>query len=158
MIDPVDIYDATPPAPNLDADVNPGSVLDENPTQSSLADNSILSCSANDASPIVGRGRGGRRSRGRPRRQIPVVETHPLQNEPKRKLRSQKPAGADRDDPWVMLSKAPLLTPLSPKKPLKAPTQKAVNDPSCCPYNYLLLTMFQTGEERELPQKRDAQS
>jgi hypothetical protein len=127
MIDPVDISDATLPVLNLDTDFNPASALDD-PSQSSLGD-SMLSCSTKE-----------RRSRGRPRRQIPAVETHPLQIEPKRKLRSQRLAGAEGDDPWVVLSNAPLITPVSPKKALKnarPSTQKPVNDPLSCPYKCL---------------------
>jgi hypothetical protein len=75
MIDPVDISDATLHVLNLDTEFNSASALD-NPGQSSLGD-SMLSCSTKEC-----------RSRGRPQHQIPAVETHPLQIEPKHKLRS----------------------------------------------------------------------
>jgi hypothetical protein len=49
------------------------------------------------------------RSRGRPRRQVPIVSSKVPALEPIRKLRSGQ-------DNWAKLSKAPALTPLSPKK------------------------------------------
>lgn len=60
------------------------------------------------------------RTRGRPRRQASHI---PLEGvavmESKRKLRTRKNAevASESEDPWTNLSKAPLLTPLSPKKP-----------------------------------------
>jgi hypothetical protein len=107
--------------------VEDASILDETPEPSGLEDRSMQS---KDPRPTA------HRKRGRPRRQIQAIETDHLENEPKRRLRSRIPAGAAADDPWVMLSKAPSRTPLSPNKPQKAASmQKQVNDPLFCPRN-----------------------
>ena len=61
------------------------------------------------------------RGRGRPRRQashIPQEEVAAIES--KRKLRKRKNAEVASEDPWTNLSKAPLLTPLCPKKPHEA--------------------------------------
>ena len=117
MRDPIDPYDASPPALTY---FDPP-IMDENPTNPFLADNSS---SEVHPSPIVGR------SRGRPRRQRPAAETHPPKIEPKRQLRSKRSTGSNDDDPWALLSKAPSITPSSPTKPQKARTsvQKPVNN------------------------------
>jgi hypothetical protein len=118
---------------NPDTESHHGIIVDENPKHSFLGDK----CSAKGQTPTVGR------SRGRPRRQIPTVETH-MKIEPKRKLRSHINAEAGAEDPWVMLSKAPSITPFSPKKANKArpPRQKPVNDPFVFPHESLFLTIF----------------
>jgi hypothetical protein len=147
-VDPVDTYDATPPAQKPDADFKDASALDENSTHSFPDDDSIPSFSAKDPSSIVPR------KRGRPRRQIPAVKADPLKIEPKRELRRRRPAGEHTEDPWVILSKAPSITPLSPKKPhlARPPTQKPVIDLPSCPYTTLFLNIFQPG----VPKKNDA--
>jgi hypothetical protein len=100
------------------------------------------------------------RKRGRPRRQIIAIETDQPEAEPKRKLRSQIPAGPGTltDDPWAILSKAPSITPMSPNKPRKARHQgqkkKPVNDPFCsfqlCYYSDHILTR----EKMKCPAKK----
>ena len=57
-----------------------------------------------------------RRGRGRPRRQAPYMPQEVAIMEPKRKLRIRKYTEVAPEDPWTNLLKAPLLTPLSPKK------------------------------------------
>lgn len=119
MRDPIDPYDASPPALTY---FDPP-IMDENPTNPFLADNSS---SEKRPSPIVGR------SRGRPRRQNPAAETQPPKIEPKRQLRSKRSAGSNGDDPWALLSKAPSITPSSPTKP-----QKPVSN-----FNVFLINIF----------------
>jgi len=61
------------------------------------------------------------RGRGRPRRQASNMPQEEVAvTESKRKLRKRKNAELASEDPWTNLSKAPLLTPLSPKKPRQA--------------------------------------
>lgn len=57
-----------------------------------------------------------RRGRGRPCRQASRMPLEVAVMESKRKLRTRKNADVPSEDPWTNLSKAPLLTPLSPKK------------------------------------------
>ena len=78
------------------------------------------------------------RRRGRPRKEIPAVGTKHLTIEPRRELRKRGPAGVKVDnDPWVKLSKAPSITPLSPKKvPQSGPSRlKPVICFSCYVYD-----------------------
>jgi hypothetical protein len=134
----------TPPqaVQNPDTIFQDASIPDENSMHSGLEDKSTPSKGPTPKVP---------RKRGRPQRKIPVLETDSLNPELRRKLRSQSIAGA-ADDPWVNLSKAPLITPATPSKhKAKPPIQNPVNDPSYSPCNYL--TGFQPGQKRGVPQK-----
>lgn len=64
------------------------------------------------------------RARGRPCRQASHSPQEMVEMEPKRKLRTRKDAKSASEDPWTELSKAPLLTPLSLKKPGQVKTLK----------------------------------
>ena len=125
MIQHGDEYDATHLPNTISEDA---SILDETPMLSTLDDRSMWSKDPSSTVP---------RKRGRPKRQIPAIETDHLEIEPKRRLRSRiSSITVAADDPWVILSNSPLITSSSPKKPHKvAPMQKLVNDPSFCPCN-----------------------
>jgi len=70
------------------------------------------------------------RGRGRPRRQASHISQEEVSvMESKRKLRTRKKAGVSSEDPWTDLLKAPLLTPLSPKKPTQAKALKKPQPP-----------------------------
>ena len=83
--------------------------------------------------------------RGRPRRQIqvPVIETSHPKIEPKCKPKTRSQISSSlvqsTNDPWLNLSKAPFITPLSPNKHSMASplAQKPVNEHLCWPCKYL---------------------
>lgn len=78
------------------------------------------------------------RGRGRPRRQAFHMPQEVLGTESKRKLRTRKNAEVAVEDLWTNLSKAPLLTPLSPKKPRQA---RALQKPQT-PVNWTPLPLY----------------
>jgi hypothetical protein len=142
-----DAHEATPPPPPSDADVFDRSPM---PGPSSLDDNPM---------PLKGPSPIPHRKRGRPRRQILAIETDLPEIEPRRKLRSQIPLRAATDDPWAILSKAPMVTPSSPNKPHKArhQAQKPVNDPSLS-LQLHFSDYIQPGREQDAPKKRHIKS
>lgn len=86
-------------------------------------DKSGSSLSLNNQSP-----KANSRRRGRPRNQIQVVTTNHLTIQPRRELRKRGPVSIKTDDdPWAKLSKAPSVTPLSPRKaPQAGPSRRSV--------------------------------
>lgn len=128
---PAGLNEATPPAQMADIDFNDPSVLDKSPAHSLLDGNAIPSFSTKNPSPTE------HQNNGRPQHQIKAIDTDPLKietdHEPRRR---RKPARAQTEDPWALLSKTPAITPSSPFKPHKArpPVQKQVINLSCCPY------------------------
>jgi hypothetical protein len=110
------------------------------------------------------------RSRGRPRREAPNFSQEILAAEPKRKLRVRKDTKAVseedtkavfRQDPWDTLTKAPALTPPSPKKRGQAkapqrPPRRPVNLDSYCghlSFAYHIQTGISLGTGKESQQE-----
>jgi hypothetical protein len=120
VIDTVARQDTPPPVQHPEGSFN------KSPMPPSLEDNSGSKVNS--------------RRRGRPRNQIPAVTTNHLTIEPKRELRKRGPVSVQTDDdPWAKLSKAPSVTPASPRKvPQPGPSrQKPVIYLSCYTYKTL---------------------
>jgi hypothetical protein len=148
---PTGLKEATPAAQKPDTEFNDTSALDESPAHSFLDGNAIASFSAKSPSPTE------HPKPGRLQHQTPAIETDPLKIDTRGKQRKGRPSGAQTEDPWVILSKTPSITPSSPVKPCKArlPIQKHVINLPCCLYkSFILLNISHLGvSKRKLAQQ-----